>query len=74
MEDCISVYCNELISISNDIISLRENLFIAQSIIETGWKGKSGTAADEKVESLKHCLSEAYDEIERAANYLSGLI
>ena len=73
MEDCISFYSNELISISDDIISLRENLVIAQSVIETGWKGRSGTAADEKVESLKQCLCEADNEINKAARFLSGL-
>ena len=66
-------YCEELVDISTEILSLRTELVEVQSIIITSWKGKSGTAADEKVETLKQRLEEADDGITNAVNLLTEL-
>lgn len=70
MNENILAFENELMSISDDILSLRADLINAQSIIETSWQGKSGTAADEKVETLKQSLQKADGSITDAANML----
>ena len=70
MEDPISFYSNKLVEISNDIIALKSNFVEIQVAVDEYWKGKSGTAALERVDEINHSLTNAEEQLNDALSIL----
>ena len=72
-EDAATFYGNKLSEISSDVQELRQLLIKAQSIIDSSWKGKSATAAEDRVGFTQAELAKVDSELNEALASLSGI-